>query len=179
MLTGPNLTLEQKSGEDNMTSQKLRAAVIGCGLGASYGYAYDHAPEFELVAICDLKPEVINAFFERSRLERGSVREYTDYHVMLEEEELDVVSIATPDDYHVNPVCDASNAGVKGIFCEKPLTTNLKDADRMIETIEQNGTKMSVDYTRSWVPIYQAVRQAVREGEIGKLIRIVAHMGGQ
>ncbi|HIO47362.1 TPA: Gfo/Idh/MocA family oxidoreductase [Candidatus Poribacteria bacterium] len=179
MLTGPNLTLEQKSGEDNMTSQKLRAAVIGCGLGASYGYAYDHAPEFELVAICDLKPEVINAFFERSRLERGSVREYTDYHVMLEEEELDVVSIATPDDYHVNPVCDASNAGVKGVFCEKPLTTNLKDADRMIETIEQNGTKMSVDHTRSWVPIYQAVRQAVREGEIGKLIRSVAHMGGQ
>ena len=57
MLTGPNLTLEQKSGEDNMTSQKLRAAMIGCGLGVSYGYAYDHAPEFELVAICDLKPE--------------------------------------------------------------------------------------------------------------------------
>ena len=50
MLTGPNLTLEQKSGEDNMTSQKLRAAVIGCGLGASYGYAYDHAPDLSEAA---------------------------------------------------------------------------------------------------------------------------------
>ena len=48
----------------------------------------------------------------------------------------------------------------------------------MIETIEHNGTKMSVDHTRSWVPTYQSVRQAVREGQIGDLTRIVAHMGG-
>ena len=89
-----------------MTNQKLRAAVIGCGLGASHGYAYAHAPEFELVAICDLKSEVIDAFFERSQLGRGCAREYTDYHAMLEEEELDVVSVATPDHYHANPVCD-------------------------------------------------------------------------
>ena len=162
-----------------MTNQKLRAAVIGCGLGASHGYAYAHVPEFELVAICDLKSEAIDAFFERSQLGRGCVREYPDCHAMLEEEELDVVSVATPDHYHANPVCDVSNAGIKGIFCEKPLTTNLKDADRMIETIELNGTKMSVDHTRSWVPIYQTVRQAVREGEIGNLTRIVAHMGGR
>ena len=48
----------------------------------------------------------------------------------------------------------------------------------MIETIEHNGTKMSVDHTRSWVPTYQSVRQAGREGQIGDLTRIVAHMGG-
>ena len=161
-----------------MTNQKLRAGVIGCGLGSSHGYAYNQADEFELVAICDIKSEVIDAFFERSKIERGNVREYTDYHKMLEVEKLDVVSVATPDDYHTNPVCDASNAGIKGVFCEKPLSTNLKDADRMIETIERNDTKMSVDHTRSWVPIYQSVRQAVREGQIGNLTRIVAHMGG-
>jgi len=162
-----------------MTNQKLRAGVIGCGLGASHGYAYSQAPEFELVAICDLKSDVVDQFFERSRVERGTVREYTDYHTMLERENLDVVSVATPDNYHVNPVCDASDAGVKGIFCEKPITINLKDADRIIETVERNGTKMSVDHTRSWLPLYQKVRQAVQEGEIGRLTRIVARMGGR
>ena len=161
-----------------MTSQKLRAGVIGCGLGASHGYAYSQADKFELVAICDIKSEVIEAFFERSKIERGSVREYMDYQKMLEIEKLDVVSVATPDDHHTNPVCDASDAGVKGIFCEKPLTTSLKDADRIIETIERNGTKMAVDHTRSWVPVYQSVRQAIREGQIGNLTRVVAHMGG-
>ena len=162
-----------------MPDQKLRAGVIGCGLGANHGYAYDQAPEYELVAICDLKPEVIDGFYGRSRVEHGSVREYTDYHEMLEKEALDVVSVATPDDYHLNPVCDASDAGIKGIFCEKPLTINLKDGDRIIETVERNGTKMSVDHTRSWLPLYQAVRSAVRDGELGGLTRIVAFMGGR
>ncbi len=162
-----------------MPNEKLRAGVIGCGLGANHGYAYVNAPEFEIVAVCDLKPDVLNNFFERSRVTRGSVREYTDYHAMLEKENLDVVSVATPDDYHTNPVCDASDAGVKGVFCEKPLTINLNAADRIIKTVERNGTKMSVDHTRSWLPLYQAVRKAVREGEIGGLTRIVAHMGGR
>lgn len=162
-----------------MSERKLRAGVIGCGLGAYHIYAYANAPEYELVSICDIKKEVIEKSYERSRLKRGSVREYTDHRLMLEKENLDVVSVATPDDYHAGPVCDASNAGVRGIFCEKPLTTNLKDADRMIETIERNGTKMSVDHTRSWVGTFQAVRQAIRSGEIGGLTRVVAHMGGR
>ncbi len=162
-----------------MTEQKLRAGVIGCGLGANHGYAYAQAPEYELVAICDLNPEVIAKFYERSRVKQGTIREYTDYHAMLDKEDLDVVSVATPDDYHVKPVCDVANAGIRGIFCEKPLTTNLKDADLMIEAVERNGTKMSVDHTRSWLPLYQAVRGAVQQGEIGGLTRIVAYMGGR
>jgi predicted dehydrogenase len=153
--------------------------VIGCGLGAYHGYAYSQAPEYELVAVCDLNTEVLGKFFERSRVTRGSVHEYTDYREMLEKERLDVVSVATPDDHHANPVCDASDAGVKGILCEKPLCIQLKDADRMIETVERNGTKLAVDHTRSWLPLYQNVRSALREGEIGKLSRIVAHMGGR
>jgi len=50
----------------------------------------------------------------------SNVREYTDYHEILEVEKLDVVSVATPDDYHTNPVCDASKAGLK-VFPVKNL----------------------------------------------------------
>ena len=162
-----------------MSEEKLRAAVIGGGLGGSHGYAYARAPEYELVAICDLNPEVFPRFFERAELPPGSIAQYTDYHEMLEKEQLDVVSVATPDHLHTDPVCDASNAGVRGVICEKPLTTTVKDADRIIETIEANGTKLSVDHSRSWVPSFQAVKKAVLDGEIGGLTRIVAHMGGR
>jgi len=162
-----------------MSKTKLRAAVIGGGLGGSHGYAYARAPEYQLAAVCDLKPEVLEAFFERAQIERGSINEYTDYHEMIDKENLDVVSVATPDHFHTDPVCDASNAGVRGIFCEKPLATTLEDADRIVATVERNGTKLSVDHTRSWIPSYQAVRQAVRDGEIGALTRIIAHMGGK
>ncbi len=162
-----------------MSEPKLRAGVIGGGLGGSHGYAYAQAPEYELVSVCDLNPDVFDRFSQRARIERGRINEYTDYREMFEKESLDVVTVATPDHLHTDPVCDASNAGIKGVFCEKPLTTTVEDADRIIETIARNGTKMSVDHTRSWIPSYQAVRQAIRDGEIGGLTRIVAHMGGK
>ena len=162
-----------------MSESKLRAAVIGGGLGGSHAYAYARAPEYELASICDLNPEVFDRFFQRAEIERRSINEYADYHEMFEKEDLDVVTVATPDHLHTDPVCDASNAGIRGVFCEKPLATTVEDADRIIETIERNGTKMSVDHTRSWIPSYRAVRQSVRDGEIGGLTRIVAHMGGR
>jgi len=162
-----------------LIDRKLRAGIIGCGVGGYHGYAYAHAPRFELSAICDVNPEVFDRFYERSGIARGSAREYTDYRDMLERENLDVVSVATPDEYHTDPACDASDAGVRGVLCEKQRASSLREADRMIETVERNGTKMSVDHTRSWWPSFQATRQAVRRGDIGGLTRIVAHMGGR
>lgn len=162
-----------------MSSQPLRAGVIGAGLGGYHGYAYANAPETELVAVCDLNLEVFTRFYERAKLTPGSVKEYTDYREMLAREDLDVVSVATPDHLHVAPVCAAAEAGVKGILCEKPLATTLEDADRIVEAVESHNVKMSVDHTRSWIPAYQAVREAIRGGEIGGLTRIIAHMGGK
>ena len=109
-----------------MPENKLRAAVIGGGLGGSHGYAYARASEYDLVTICDLNPDVFERFFERAQ--PGSIKEYTDYREMVERENLDVVTVATPDHLHTDPVCDASNAGIKGVFCEKPLTTTIEDA---------------------------------------------------
>jgi predicted dehydrogenase len=162
-----------------MSKTKLRAAVIGGGLGGSHGYAYARAEEYELVAVCDINPEVFDRFYERAEIARGGIGEYADYREMFAKENVDVVSVATPDHLHVDPVCDASDAGIRGILCEKPLATTLADADRIVETIERNGTKLSVDHTRSWIPSHQAVREAIRDGEIGPLTRIVAHMGGK
>ncbi len=162
-----------------MAQDTLRAAVIGCGVGAAHGYAYAHAPEYALAAICDLQEDALARFYERSGVARGTVREYRDYRQMLEREQLDVVSVATPDDYHANPVCAAADAGVRGILCEKPIASSLRDADRMIETVERNGTRMSVDHSRSWWPSFQAVRRAIQAGEIGGLTRVVVHMGGR
>lgn len=162
-----------------MPTEKLRAAVIGGGLGGSHAYAYERSDVYDLVAFCDINPEVFPRFYERAEIEPGSIHEYTDYHKMLADENLDVVSVATPDHLHTDAVCDVSAAGVKGVFCEKPLATTLADADRMIATVRNNGTCMAVDHTRSFVPRYQAMRQKVRAGDIGPLSRIIAHMGGK
>ena len=158
---------------------RLRAGVIGCGVGSSHAYAYRQVPEVELVAICDVNPAIFDKVYASAGVERGSVREYTDYKEMLRQEKLDLVSVATPDQYHAEPVTDAAAAGVKGILCEKPLASSLADADRMIEAVERFGTKMLVDHTRNFDEAYLAVRDRVRQGEIGTLTRIVAYLGGK
>ena len=133
-----------------MADKKLRAGVIGARLGAAHAYAYANSSEYELVAVCDLFPKVIDEMWERAKLPEGSVRTYTDYKEMFEKENLDVVSVTVPDHLHADPVCDAADAGIKGVFSEKPLTINLEDADRIIDAVNRNGTKMSVDHTRSF-----------------------------
>jgi predicted dehydrogenase len=158
---------------------RLRAGVVGCGVGASHAYAYSQHPAVDLVAVCDLNPAAFGPFYERSRLAPGTVREYADHRAMLAEERLDLVSVVTPDEHHAAPVVDASSAGVKGILCEKPIAGSLADADRMIEAVERNGTHLLVDHTRNFDPCYTAVHDAVRAGAIGELTRIVAHLGGR
>ena len=85
-----------------------------------------------LAAACDLDETTLAAFGDRWRSDWPELNLYTDHRKMLEREELDIVTVATSDHRHAVLVVDAADAGAKGIFCEKPLATNLADADRMV-----------------------------------------------
>ena len=161
-----------------MTS-RLRAGVIGCGVGSSHAYAYQQHPDVDLVAICDVNPAIFQKVYSSAGVEKGSVREYTDYKELLRAEKLDLVSVATPDQYHAGPVTEAAAAGVAGILCEKPIASSLEDADRMIEACARYGAKLQIDHTRNFDAAYVEVRNRVRAGEIGQLTRIVAYLGGK
>jgi predicted dehydrogenase len=158
---------------------RFRAAVIGCGVGAHHAYAYQNHPEVDLVAICDVREAAFEKLYAGAGVTPGAVKTYTDYQQMLEEVKPDLVSVATPDDYHTGPVIDSANTGVKGILCEKPLASSLTDADKIVEAVERNGTKMLVDHTRNFDPAYVQAREMIRAGEIGELTRIVAYLGGE
>ncbi len=158
---------------------RLRAGVIGCGVGSNHAYAYQQHPDVDLVAICDVNPAIFEKVYAGAGVEHGAVRTYTDYKELLRQERLDLVSVATPDQYHAGPVTEAAAAGVGGILCEKPIASSLADADRMIEAVERYGTKMLVDHTRNFDPAYVEVRNRVRQGEIGTLTRMVAYLGGK
>lgn len=171
------------SGPDgNVTAaggRRLRAAVIGCGVGRNHIYAHQQHPDVDLVAMCDVNPAMFDRVYAETGVERGAVRVYTDYRQLLDREKPDLVSVATPDQYHADPVVDAAAAGVAGILCEKPISISLADADRMIAAVERYGTKMLVDHTRNFDPAYVEVRNRVRQGEIGTLTRVVAYLGGK
>src|SRR5688500_7006891 len=82
------------------------------------GYADD--PRTELVAVCDLDPAALERF--TSYWGDGATT-YTNSDDMLREENLDLVSIVTPDNRHHRIFAAAAESGVQGILCEKPIAT--------------------------------------------------------
>jgi predicted dehydrogenase len=153
--------------------------VIGVGVGSAHVHAFDRHPETDLVAVCDLNPQVLERVYERAGIARDGVQVFTDYQEMLARCELDVVGVATPDQYHAGPVVAAVEAGVRGIICEKPLASTLADADRIVDAVESRGVAFLVDHTRNFEPAYTGALERVQAGDIGRLTRIVAYLGGR
>ena len=136
-------------------------------------------PQFEVVGVCDLVPELLEKFEQRWGRQWPNASPYEDYKEMISKENLDVLSVVTSDHRHTSITVDGANAGIKGIFVEKPLATSLEDADSMIDACEQNGVALSVDHTRRWNPLYHKVRDTILSGTIGQLGTIVATQGGK
>jgi predicted dehydrogenase len=142
----------------------------------SHVSAYYASPLTDIVAVCDIFPTAIDNF---RALWNSEATGYTDFREMLANEQLDLLSIVTPDHLHAESFIAACEAGVKGIYCEKPVSTTLDDADRMIAAAKANGTKVIVNHTRRFDPYYRHARWLVEEGKIGPVQQIMGNMGGE
>ncbi len=143
----------------------LKIGVIGCGSIAQHR----HLPEYswnknvEIVAVCDIN--------EERALEIGKkydAKAYTDYTELLADEEIDAVSVCTPNYLHAPISVAALNAG-KHVLCEKPMATSSEEADQMIEAAEKSGKKLMIGHNQRFVKSHQKARELIKSGEIGKL----------
>jgi predicted dehydrogenase len=141
----------------------------------SHVAAYKASPQTEIVAVCDVVP----AALDRYREQWGEAHSYTDYWEMLANERLDLLSIVTPDHLHADCFVAACEAGVRGIFCEKPIATTLADADRMIAAATASGAKVVVNHTRRFDPYYRQAKWLIDQGAIGSVQRLIGTMGGE
>jgi predicted dehydrogenase len=159
---------------------KYRVGVIGCtGIGVAHASGLVGLDNAELAAGCDLSQAALDKFKQRWQATWPNVALYTNHRQMLEKEKLDIVTVATSDHRHADLVVDAANAGVKGVFCEKPMATNLADADRMLDAVERNDAILSVDHTRRWMPLWRHTKEAVvGGGRIGPVQYIIGTLGG-
>ena len=170
-----------------MANERYRVGLIGCG---RIGFLFDtedtagvpqtHAsgfaslPQAQLVAGANRGRERLEAFGKRF----GVSGLYQDYREMLRRERLDIVCIATHPGSHADMVTAAAEAGVRGIFCEKPLSLHLGDADIIIGTCEKKNIKLIVNHSRRWSPLFRKACEIVEKGEIGELIHISGHCLG-
>lgn len=159
-------------------SERLRAALVGCGrIGGGYGErpgsasaythagAYSRAAETILVAACDSASERLAEVGARW----GIAGLYSDFRALLDQEKVDLVSIASPPASHPEIVAAALGAGVRGVFCEKPLALTYAESQTMVEACERAGVPLAVNHPRRWDRGHRAVRELVRAGELGHL----------
>lgn len=138
----------------------LRAAVIGCGaIGRRHVEAIRSADDVELVAACDTDLDRAAACCERA---------YSTVEDLLAGEQLDVVTVATPDHLHFEPVTAALRAG-RHVFCEKPLAMTLDEAREIARIADANGRSLAVDYNRRYGFGYAKAKRIVDNHAIGRV----------
>lgn len=151
---------------------------LGHALAYSHVSAYEDEPQTELVAVCDLSQTAIERFGDQWGDRCSHTQIFTDYREMLQKTRPDIVSVAISDHLHADVFIDCARAGVKGIYCEKPIATTMADARRMVEAARETGVKVAVNHTRRWHPMFIQVRELVRNKTIGELRYVGAMHGG-
>ncbi len=138
--------------------------VIGTGiLGEYHAQVYSRLPGVELAAVCDIEAERAQATAEKY----GAVAFYTDYQALLNNPNIQAVSIATPDFAHRDIALAAAQAK-KHILCEKPLATTVEEAQVIVAAAKEAGVKLMVDFHNRVNPPFVAARQSIAAGEIGR-----------
>ena len=148
---------------------RYRAGAIGRTGSGNWGHGLDVAfvglPEVDFVAVADDDADGLREAGART----GAGSLYGDYREMLKEERLDFVAVCPRwVGSHAEMVIAAAEAGVKGVFCEKPLAATLAEADSILEACERSGTRLAVAHRRA-NPYEQRAKAMVEEGAIGEL----------
>jgi len=144
---------------------KLKVGVIGCGSIAQHRHLpeYQWNEQVELVAVCDINEERANQVAEKYQ-----VKAYTDFNKLLENKEIEAVSVCTPNYLHAPISIAALNAG-KHVLCEKPMATSEEEAEQMIAAAKTNGKKLMIGHNQRFVKSHQKARQLIKSGEVGKI----------
>ncbi len=154
--------------------KSYRVAIIGCGpRGTAIAQGYAAHPRTEVVALCDLRPD------HRDRLAAalGVAACYADLDQMMAVERPDIVVIATGTEFHYDLCLRVLEYGAH-IDVEKPLCTNLEEADRLLAAANSRGVCLAVHHQSRLGPPLQAVRRAIAAGQIGEVRALIANDKG-
>lgn len=150
---------------------KVKLGIVGLGrLGRNHAANINYnILNAELTAVCSAIPAEVDAIMKEMQPSYGT----TDYMELFRDRNLDGIVIASNSAFHAQMVIDAANAGVKNIYCEKPLGMTLEEIDRMKEAVEKNGVNIfQIGYNRRFDKSLQTMKKKIDEGLIGKPILI-------
>jgi len=157
----------------------LRIGIHGLGfMGMMHYLAYQRLSGVQVTAICESLPERRQGDWTKikgnwgpqgTQMDLTGVKTYASADELFADPNVDLVDICLPPNLHAPMTIAALNAG-KHVFCEKPITLSLADADAMIAAADAKQKLFMVGHVLPFFPAYAFVYDAVRTGKYGKVI---------
>ncbi|MCC6445484.1 MAG: Gfo/Idh/MocA family oxidoreductase [Armatimonadetes bacterium] len=149
-------------------SSPIGFGIIGGGLwGNLHARVYSGDPRARLAAVCDLDESRAKATAQAN----GAGRWHTDWRNLLEDPDVQAVSIVTPDFAHTKIAVAAARAG-KHILLEKPMAQTVPECEAILSAAESAGVLLMVDFHARWSPPLYKAWESVQSGEIGEPVFI-------
>ena len=144
-------------------------AIIGYGnIGIRHKQKIEDNHQCELLAVSDIKEERLDL------IKDNKLKKFENYKELLKIQEIDIVSICTPNHLHCQMTIDALNAK-KHVICEKPMALTSSECKKMINAALKNDKKLFIVKQNRYNPPIQAVKKIINENKLGKIFSIVVN----
>lgn len=154
----------------------MKYALIGCGRIATNHVKAVLNNNLEFVAVCDIIPEQMEALLAKHGLDQdSSIKRYTNYKKMIEENDLDLIGIATESGIHAEIALYCIDYGIN-VIIEKPIAMSIQDADEIIRHAEEKHVKVSACHQNRFNIAVQEMRNALEAGRFGKISHGSVHV---
>lgn len=148
----------------------INIGLIGCkGMGFSDLTSMLKMGDTNVIALCDVDENVLQS--RTLDLEKAGIKKptwYTDYRLLLENKDIDVVVIGTPDHWHCLQLTDALQAG-KDVYCEKPIANSIQEANIMLNYVESSDRMVQIGQWQRSQPHFVDAINYVHSGKLGEI----------
>ena len=156
-------------------NDQIHIGVIGCnGMGFSDLRSMLKLSDTTCVALCDVDQSVLDTrVADAEELTGVRPRTYGDYRQLLDDKDVDVVIIGTPDHWHCLQMADACDAG-KDVYVEKPLANSIDECRRMVRAVDRNQRVVQVGQWQRSGPHWTEAVEFVQSGQLGEIRSVKA-----
>lgn len=151
-------------------NDRINIGLVGCkGMGFSDLSSMLKISETNVIALCDVDKNVLEQ--RTADLEKAGIKKpmwYRDYRKMLENKDIDVVIIGTPDHWHCLQLTDALQAG-KDVYCEKPIANSVQESNIMLNYVGASDRMVQIGQWQRSQPHFVDAIEFVHSGKLGNI----------
>ena len=177
IVVGTGLTLPLRSYSNILgANDQIRVGIVGVGSNIKIGgkgkgeiRAYQQMEGVKVTAICDCDVDILRKEESEFKKRNENVKTYTDFRKLLDDKDIDVINITTPNHSHALITVMACQAG-KDVFCQKPASHNIWEGRKMVEAAEKYRRIVQIPSNSRESDGLKQASEFARAGNLGKLL---------